>query len=272
MDHTTTARNAFFYSLTLLIAIGCIAAVIGCITLISSKPTLSDNTIVVEGTAKKLVSPDIATFSYTLRSQNKDVTLAQAKVAEASKKLKEELLLLGVKEEDIKTQSYTSQDYYEYTTKPCPYGQYCPQEQVKNGFEVLQSDTLTVRDLDLSSKVVATLAKADVQNMWGPNFEVDDMDKYKTEIRQEAIKKAKDQAQVLSKDLGVRITKLVNFSENNNGGYPVPMMNSREAYGGGVATMAMDAAAPMIDEKATSNISVGQNEISTTVYLTYKIK
>ncbi len=271
MDQTATARNAFFYSLTALITIGCIAAIIGCVALIGAKPDLGGNTIVVEGTAKKLVSPDIATFSYTLHAKDKDVTKAQTKVSEQSEKLKAELLALGIKEEDIKTQNISSNEHFEWKNGPCDARGYCPQEQVSDGFEVFQNDMITLRDLDLASKVIASLAKADVQNMWGPNFEVDDMDKFKTEIRQEAIKKAKDQAGILSKDLGVRITKLVNFSESNNGEYPVPMMSSREGYAVGGAAMDM-AMAPMVEEQKSMNISVGQNEISTTVYLTYKIK
>jgi uncharacterized protein YggE len=130
---------------------------------------------------------------------------------------------------------------------------------------VYQTTLITLRNFDLTGDVLTIIGQADADSSWGPNLRVEDMDIARATAREEAVNKAKAQAQTLSDQLGVRIIKLTSFSEDGGYGNPVPMyaaMESRDmAYGGDAMVKAV---AP--------SISAGEDKITTTVYLTYKIK
>jgi uncharacterized protein YggE len=263
-------RNVFLYILSGFVVVLTAVGIAGFAALLGiANPQRYDNTITVQGTGEVMAAPDVADFTFTMYAENKDVTVAQTEVATKVAKLTETLLASGIPEKDIQTQSFTSNPKYEWQTKSvaCPVGSYCPQDgkQILVGYEVSQTDIVTVRDLNLSSAVLAAIGKADVQNMWGPNLRVDDMDGVRKMAREEAVNKAKDQAKVLSEQLGVRLTKLTSFSEDGGYGGPMPMYaeSSRDmAYGGDAMVKAVPA----------PEISTGENKITTTVYLTYKIK
>ena len=90
-------------------------------------------------------------------------------------------------------------------------------------------------------------------------FTVDDLEKAKADAREKAIEQAKAKALVLTNQAGLKIVKLVNISE----GYafsPQPLYV--DAKGG--AMMESISIAP--------DIQPGQSEISTTVYLTYRVR
>ncbi|OGI84164.1 hypothetical protein A2997_01860 [Candidatus Nomurabacteria bacterium RIFCSPLOWO2_01_FULL_36_10b] len=239
-----------------------------------TRPGQGNNTITVQGTGEVMANPDIADITFNVRAEKKDVTTAQKEVTDKIAKITESLIAIGVPKKDIQTQSYSSNPHYEWrsTKSICvdDYGYGCPvnQEQILTGYEVVQTDIITLHDLDLSGKVLEALGKNDVETMWGPNLRVEDPDAAKTAAREEAIKKARAQADTLSKSLNVRIVKLVSFSEDNGWGGPVPMMYADNAMemgmGGSISVMEKSVPSP--------DISIGQNKIQSTVYLTYKIK
>ncbi len=77
-----------------------------------------------------------------------------------------------------------------------------------------------------------------------------------------AIDDAKEKAESLSKDLGVKLVRIISFYENSNdGGYPYPMYAESKAIGG---DMAVTNVAP--------SLSTGENKIMSNVTITYEIK
>ena len=101
------------------------------------------------------------------------------------------------------------------------------------------------------------LGKLEVQNVNGPAFALDDSTAGYSAARYDAIKKAKEQAKILADQLGVRLGKVVNFSESS-GGYPYPMM----AYGLGGAS----------EKSAVPDVPVGENTYNASVSITYEIR
>jgi uncharacterized protein YggE len=132
------------------------------------------------------------------------------------------------------------------------------------GYETTQSIEVKITDIsrnpDLAGVVVSAVGKVGVQTSEVTNF-VDNLDKTKQIVRDQAIQKARVQAEDIARSLGVKLGKVTSFSENSNGGYPYPMMMSSK-----MAEMAETA------DSAVANLPVGENKITSDVNVTYSIR
>lgn len=220
------------------------------------------NTISVSGDADVYASPDIANISFTVLEEALKVSDAQTKVSTKIATALASVRKLGVDDKDIKTENYSSNPKYEWQEGKkavCPNtGVYCPPpqpgRQVIVGFEVSQSVSIKVRNLDIVNNLVQGLANAQITEMQGPNFAIDKEDDLKAEARKEAIKKAEEKAEVLAKDLGVTLVRIVSFSENNGGPIYYRAMMSEAKVGLGGAAPAPEL--PSGQTKITSNVTV----------------
>lgn len=115
-----------------------------------------------------------------------------------------------------------------------------------------------MRDLTKVGELLSGLGKLSVQNVSGPAFALDDANAGYDAARADAISNAKTQASLLAKQLGVRLGKIVNFSESS-GGNAYPMMYG---LGGGIS----EAKAVMPE------VPVGENTYNASVSITYEIR
>lgn len=217
------------------------------------------NTITVDGMGKAAAIPDIATISFSVTGEGKTASQAQD---EATKKNNVALALLkekGIEDKDMKTTSYSVSPKYSYP-QPCYSGPCAYDEQRVIGYTVNQSTEVKVRDLGIAGDLLSALGDAGISQLYGPNFQVENEDAVRAEARKEAIEEARAKAQVLARDLGVRLVRVVSFSENA-GGYPAPMYLSRDMAMGGV-----------MESKAAPELAAGENEITSQVYVTYEIR
>lgn len=220
------------------------------------------NTITVEGYGEAFAAPDIATFTFSVVSLKSTVEAAQtdatAKQNAATKYLKD----AGVEDKDIQTSNYSVYPQYDYVQEACS-GGYCPGgKQVLRGYEVRQSTTVKVRDLTKAGDLLTGVGEKGATELSGLNFTFDDPNQNKDKAREKAIADAKQKAEELSKQLGVRIVRVISFYENS-GGYPV---YARDAvYGmGGAEVQSAKAPAPAI--------STGENTVVSNVSVTYEIR
>lgn len=216
------------------------------------------NTITVEGDHEIFSSPDIATISFTAKSENKDLTTAQTGVDRVVALAVDKIKDLGVLEEDIKTTYYNSYPRYDYN-QDCNQYRCVDGERSLIAYEVTQTISLTIRDLSKVSPILAAVGSAGVSDISGPNFDIENRDELMQEVRKEAIKEAKEKAKVLSDDLGVKLGRIVSYYE---GGYGVPIYSMS-------ADMAKEAS---VAESFSPTIPEGQNRIYSSVSIVYKIK
>lgn len=216
------------------------------------------NIISVSGDGEVYAAPDIATISFSVRESAKKVLDAQNKVNIKVKSALEAVRKLGVQDKDIKTQNYSSYPKYEWMEGTvsclaigCPPSR--PGKQVLVGYEVSQSVIITVRNLDSASAVVDALGTAGVTDMQGPNFAIDKQDQLKDQARKQAIDKARTKAEVLARDLGVTLVRIVSFSEGEN--YPIYARTMMSDEKGSVAG-ATPPELPQGEEKITSFVTV----------------
>ena len=98
----------------------------------------------------------------------------------------------------------------------------CPQGKMKiTGYEVAQTIQIKVRKVDSAGDVIGALGTANITEISGPEFTVDDMDKAKADAKKKAIDDAKSKAKVTAKSLGVSLGNILQFNEDNGGYYPV---------------------------------------------------
>lgn len=185
------------------------------------------NTISVSGKGEVEKSPDTAKISFSVRVEKKVLKEGQDEVSGKIETIKKDLIATGVEEKYIKTDSYTSYPQYDYPQNPCYNGICKNSTPVLRGFEVNHSVTVSIKDLTQVDAVLGVLAKDGVTDMSGPNFGFEDDKMVAREARDLAITDAKTEAEKLAKSLGVKIVRIVSFSENG-GGYPAPMY-SRDA-------------------------------------------
>lgn len=221
------------------------------------------NTITVSGDGEVFVAPDIANVSFSVLGKGATLSAAQEKVNQSMAKIIDSFTKIGILEKDIKS-SPTFRPVYAYPDqKACQSGGPCyyPYDSNRNivGYEVEQLTYVKIRNIDDVSKALSGLVTLGATNMSDITFSVDDEDKPKAEARIEAITKAKTKAEQLARDLGVKLVRIVSFSENGN--YPMYYRTDSAMMEKGVGG---SVSAPVI--------STGENKITSSVSITYEIR
>jgi uncharacterized protein YggE len=231
------------------------------------------NTISVTGHGEVFAAPDIATFTFSVVSDKSTVAAAQADATTNANAITDYLVAQGVAKADIQTTNYSINPTYTYENGVCPQpvttnsggvssgtAVYCPQgKQVLTGYEVDQSDTVKVRDTSKAGDLLAGVGSKGATNVSGLNFTFDNPDAVQNQARTAAIDDAKQKAQTLASELGVSLVRVTSFNESSSG---TP----------GPRPYAMDATASGSTAAVAPDISVGQNDITDDVTITYEIR
>ncbi len=217
----------------------------------------AQNTITVDGDSEVFAAPDIATISFGASSTMKELKDAQAEVEKNSSTAIEAVKALGIDAKDIQTTYYNAYPQYDYKC-----GQFGCSGSNGNltGYQVTQTTTVKVRDLTKVSAIIGAVGGAKVSDIQGPNFDIEKKDELQTQARAEAIKEAKEKAKVLADQLGVKLGRIVSFSE---GGYGGPIM-----YAKAEMAMAQDSSAG----NPAPTIETGQNRIYSSISIVYRVK
>ncbi|MFA6608601.1 MAG: SIMPL domain-containing protein [Candidatus Paceibacterota bacterium] len=212
--------------------------------------------ITVTGEGEVTALPDVATITATVRETAKTVPEAQKLVEDKITEAMSSMSVLSVDKKDIKTISYTVNPKYETDviyciTIPCP-----PRKTTVIGYEVSETIQVKVRKIDSTGDVVGALGKANITEISGPEFTVDDMDKAKAEAKAEAIKKAEIKAKMTAKALHERLGDIMQFSEDNGGYYPAMY---------GISSSLMKT------ESSSVTLPQGESVIKSRVTITYSL-
>lgn len=227
-------------------------------------PVPQSATIAVSGDGEAYGKPDIALASFSVIAEAKTVAEAQKTATEKMNALIAFIKGSGIEEKDIKTTGYNFYPKYEWQemriqclTYPCPQP---PGKQVLTGYEVSQSVEVKIRKIDDAGKVLAGLGEKGATNLSGLTFMVENEDALRAEARKEAIDKAKAKADVLAKDLGVTLVRIVSYNEG--GDYPIYNF---------ARTMAADAKGG-VEMAPVPELPTGENKFVSDVTIVYEIK
>ena len=244
------------FVLLVVVSLFTVAKLINEVKEVDSSKTV--NVISVEGSGEVLATSDIASLNINLTKDGKTAKEAQDLLNESITKTLTYLKTQKIADKDIKSEYGGLSPKYSY--EKC-YVYPCNSDPKIIGYTATQSITVKVRVVDNASVIRTGLAEIGITDISGPTFSIDDEEGFKTQARSQAIEEARAKAKVLAKELGVKLGKVVNFSENNGGNYPMyaaksVMMDSAVAYGA--------SAAPTLPK--------GENKITSNVVITYEIK
>lgn len=204
----------------------------------------SKNTITISGEGKVTAIPDIAKVSLGLQTEKATVTEAQSENSAKINQLVAALKEMSVEEKDIKTTNYSIYPNYDWNRG----------NRTLRGYMVEQNVTITIRDLDKVGEIVALAGEYDLNQASSLNFSIDEPEQYRQEARLLALEEAKIKAEALAKAAGVKLGKVVSFSESS-----APSYYPRAASSFGLEAMSDKAVAPEIEagsQEVTVDVSV----------------
>ena len=217
------------------------------------------NSISVTGEGEVVSIPDVATFSFSVSADAKVVSDAQDEVTKNMNAILAGLKALGIDEKrDIKTTDYSIWPKYTYQPIVCS-STFCPpSKQIEDGYTVNHSVSVKIRKTEDAGKALALVGNKGATNLSSISFAVDDPEKILDEARAKAIADAKDKAKLLSKELGVRLVRVVSFYDNTGGGIPY----YAEAMGGDAVK----------SRSVAPTIPIGENKSTVSVTVVYEIR
>ena len=219
-------------------------------------------TIHVSGEGEVFAVPDIGQFSFSVNAQGADAMIAQEESGTKINAILTYLTEQGIEDKDVKTQNYNLNRRWKYEERVCPVGSYCPGgERVQDGFEVTQTVSIKVRDIDMAVAIIAGVGERGATNISSLNFTIDDEDALQAEARAEAITDAQVKAEILAEQLGVRLVRLVAYDEGNQNVY--------KSY---AETRVMSFDSVEDQSFGGAELPVGEESVKSNVNITYEVK
>jgi hypothetical protein len=192
------------------------------LTIVSSSKS---NELAVVGEGKVEVTPDTAYVDAGITVDNRGtVEEVQKTVNTINDKIISSLRELGIEKADIKTSNYSVYPNYKYENNINTISGY-------NGNATVE---VKVRNTQMVSQVIETVTTAGANQIQGVRFSIDKPEIYREEARNKAIANAKEQAEKIAKDLGLKLGKIVNIIESSPDQVGLPIYaKASEGLGGG---------------------------------------
>ena len=226
--------------------------------------------LAVSGEGKMAVKPDIAVFAASVVNQSAKVTDAQAENTRKYNAVVEYLKKRGIAERDIKTTDYNVYPQYDYTIPPPPPcapspSGLCPAQQIRppqiSSYQVRQTIEVRVRDLGKVDDLLTGVVSAGANEVGAMSFKIDDPEPTRSAARKKAIDNATAKAAVLARDLGVRLVRIVSYTDGTNGYEPYP-----QTQYGATRALGIESAAP------GPQVQPGEQEITSNVSIVYEFE
>lgn len=213
----------------------------------TSSQAAAQLTVAATGTAD--VSPDQAIVSAGVVSQGKSAREAMMANATLMTAVFDELTAAGIDRKNVTTSQLSLQPQYNYQDRRAP--------KIER-YESRNTVTVKSDDLDQVGAMLDALVRAGVNNINQVQFTVKDPKSARDTARDNAIAEAREKAKAMADAAGVKLGPLMSLNETSGSRpMPVPMMAMRaEADFGG----------------ATTPMSAGEQTLSVTVNMSYKIE
>jgi uncharacterized protein len=209
-------------------------------------PTRTTGTIVVSGTGRVAVDPDVADLRLGVSIARPTVEGARTAAAEAMSAILAAVRDAGVERRDVRTTLLAVQPRYDYRDGVAP---------VLTGYDLNNVVEITVRDLSSLGAVIDGALIAGATSLDGLAFRVDDPRDAERAARTAAVAEARARAEVLAEAADVAISGVSDIVE---GGPPPSWPQPKAAR----MALAADAGTP---------VEAGTTEIAVTVTVTFRL-
>jgi uncharacterized protein len=216
----------------------------------SIRPSYPKNTISITADGKASGTPDLATISVGVASSAATAKAAQDNMTKKVNDVTAYVKSQGIDEKDITTSNFSIYPSYDYNNG-----------QKISGYNGNETVTIKVRGVDTSTDRLGKVLSGAVENgsnqISGIYFSFDDTNALKQQARKDAIEKAKQKAQELAGQTGLKLGRIVTVSDYESPSYqPYPM----DSFGRGGANQS----APVIEP--------GNQDILSSVTVTFEVK
>jgi uncharacterized protein YggE len=210
----------------------------------------------VTGQGEVTVTPDLALLVVGVEAREDTVAEAQSRASSAMNDLMTALRNSGVDEKDIQTQRFRIDQRTRWDN--------IKDEEIITGYEVTNTVTVKIRDIENAGSIVDAAVKAggDYIRINSYTFTVEDPTEYHDEAREKASEDAKDKAEKLARQNGVRLGEPTFISES-----------SYSPSGYRSITYGLDSSAipaPVIN--IPTSVSPGELDVILTVQVAYSIE
>ena len=214
---------------------------------VNSIQTTNADLFTVSGVGEVQATPDNTSVSLGVTQEAASADAAQNEVNQVMNALIEDLKGMGIKEEDIKTTNINVNPNYDFNNG-----------QRIIGYSASQNLDVKTENVDLANRVVDTATQNGANVISGVSFTINDKDreKFEKEARVKAIANAKEKAQQIANEAGLRLGRIVNIQVEGGEEPPVLLQERMTAN---------DAA-----KVEPTNLQPGEDTIRVTVYLSYE--
>jgi uncharacterized protein len=211
-------------------------------------PAEPQRTISVNGSGVVSLTPDIATISIGVRTENADASEAVSSNNSQTAQVMAALESFGIAEEDIQTSNFSIYPRQDYNREG---------ELIGTTYVVDNTVIVKVRDLDQVGAVLDASVRAGANSIGGISFTVEDSSEAYNQALEAAFASARSRAQALASAAGVQLGDVQTISSYVSGG-PIPVVRDARVQ---VELMAADVP-----------ISPGQTDITVEVSVIFAIR
>jgi hypothetical protein len=222
---------------------------------VTSSP--AERTIAVTGEAEVKVAPDMVQLMLAVETTEKTVSKAKAVNDERVGKTLATVRKWGVAEKDVQTDQISIQPVsdgsYSYSKTKDP-----------DGYVVRRSVVATLRDVSKFESLLTAVLEAGTNRVESISFQTSELRKHRDTARRDALRAAKEKAEAMAKEYGLKAGKARTISEQESWwGGPVAfrgaamMQNATQNAGGGA--------------EGTDPFAIGQISIRANVNVTFDL-
>ncbi|MDO9550054.1 MAG: SIMPL domain-containing protein [Methanoregula sp.] len=230
---------------------------IACVGIAAAGPldTGNDNVIHASGTGNVIGTPDRAQVTFSVRTENPDVKIAQQDNAVRMANVINALVAIGIPRDALKTTGYNIYPMYEDYSKSVI-------DQKIRTYQVTNTLTVTLHDVNRTGDVIDVAVANGINQASSIQFLLSDEQSQvlRTEALKKAVSRARADADTVAGALGTSIIGVQ--SADISGGYS-PVLFENYQYAGGDAMMKSATPTP---------IQPGDITVSAQVSITYLIR
>lgn len=190
--------------------------------------------------------PDLATISAGVVTRAVNASDALGQNAARIDRVRAALRRAGIAERDIQTSSVSLNPDYVYAEGQPPR---------LTGYQASNQLSIRFRDIRASGRIIDALVAEGANQIGGPTLTIDKPDGALDEARTKALTVGRQRAELYARSLGLRVVRLVAFSE-----------------GGGSAPVAVPMAMVRAERSADTTIVPGEQQVSVALQMSFELR
>lgn len=201
----------------------------------------------VVSTGEVARTPDLVTIMAGVTTRAPQAEAALRDNAVRMERVRDALRRLGIAPRDIQTGSISLHQDFQHSERG---------EARPIGYVATNQLSIRFRDIERAGPIIDALVAQGVNNVNGPAFGLEDRDAALDEARAEALRTARQRADLYARALGTRVRRIVSVSESGQHGGPIMVTGARVASA----------------EMADTRIEPGEQRVAATLTVSFELE